>query len=67
MVYGAAVLAVLVSGGYLFGGGVDADTVCAVEFSRMAFGGGSAVGGSGQELALTKKGVEEAWNLSFER
>lgn len=31
-----------------FGGGVDADTVCAVEFSRMAFGGGSAVGGSGQ-------------------
>ena len=50
-----------------FGGGMDADTVCAVEFSRMAFGGGSAVGGSGQGTGPDQERSEEAWNLSFER
>ena len=62
-----AVLAVLVSSGYLLAVGWM-QTLCAPwNFPGWLLAAAVLSVALARELALTKKGVEEAWNLSFER
>lgn len=67
MVYGAAVLAVLVSGGYLLAVGWMQTLFALWNFPGWLLAAAVLSAALARELALTKKGVEEAWNLSFER
>ena len=67
MVYGTAVLAVLVSSGYLLAVGWMQTLFAPLIFPGWLLAVSVLSAALARELALTKKGVEEAWNLSFER
>lgn len=67
MVYGTAVLAVLVSSGYLLAVGWMQTLFAPWNFPGWLLAAAVLSVALARELALTKKGVEEAWNLSFER
>ena len=63
----AAVLAVLVSSGYLLAVGWMQTLFAPWNFPGWLLAAAVLSVALARELALTKKGVEEAWNLSFER
>ena len=62
-----AVLAVLVSSGYLLAVGWMQTLFAPWNFPGWLLAVAVLSAALARELALTKKGVEEAWNLSFER
>ena len=62
-----AVLAVLVSSGYLLAVGWMQTLFAPWNFPGWLLAAAVLSVALARELALTKKGVEEAWNLSFER
>ena len=67
LVLAGAVLAVLVSSGYLLAVGWMQTLFAPWNFPGWLLAAAVLSVALARELALTKKGVEEAWNLSFER